>query len=150
MTVEHTDVGAYALGLLEEDDRRAFEEHLSDCGECVAELDEFADIRGLLAGIAPVETGDQTNDQTDNDVGDAPGEIDGNVVDLLERRRREARRRRRGTALIGLAAGVALVAGGVTIGSAIVSPARCSTGYAPLAKTTCRTSMLPARKPASQ
>lgn len=122
MTVEHTDVGAYALGLLEEDDRRAFEEHLSDCGECVAELDEFADIRGLLAGIAPVETGDQTNDQTDNDVGDAPGEIDGNVVDLLERRRREARRRRRGTALIGLAAGVALVAGGVTIGSAIVSP----------------------------
>jgi anti-sigma factor RsiW len=58
MSVEHTDVGAYALGLLEEDDRRAFEEHLSDCGECSAELDGFSDMRGLLAGIGPVEADD--------------------------------------------------------------------------------------------
>ena len=28
---EHTDVGAYALGLLEPQDRQAFEEHLAGC-----------------------------------------------------------------------------------------------------------------------
>ena len=110
MTVEHTDVGAYALGLLEEDDRRAFEEHLSDCGSCAVELAGFSDMRGLLAGIGSV---------------DEPGEpedLSAGITDLVERRRKEDRRRRRGTMVIGLAAGVALVAGGVTVGSAIVSP----------------------------
>lgn len=111
MSVEHTDVGAYALGLLEEADRRAFEEHLNGCAACAAEFDDLAGMRGLLDGVGPVEAGDEE-----------PPEIDGAVADLVERRRREDRRQRRGTMVIGLAAGVALVAGGVTIGSAIVSP----------------------------
>ncbi len=111
MSVEHTDVGAYALGLLEEDDRRAFEEHLNDCGECAAELGDFAGMRRLLAGVGPVELDDET-----------PEDVSADVADLVERRRREDRRRRRGTMVIGLAAGIALVAGGVTVGSAIVSP----------------------------
>src|SRR5437879_5355068 len=102
MSVEHTDVGAYALGLLEDDDRRAFEEHLSDCASCTAELDGLAGMRDLLTGVGPVEGDDEQ-----------PEDLTGNVTDLIERRRREDRRRRRGTLVIGLAAGVALVAGGV-------------------------------------
>lgn len=31
MSVEHTDVGAYSLGLLQERDRQAFEDHLAGC-----------------------------------------------------------------------------------------------------------------------
>jgi hypothetical protein len=107
MSVEHTDVGAYALGLLEDDDRRAFEEHLGDCAACTAELDGLAGMRDLLDGVGPVD--------------DEPEDLTAHVTDLIERRRREDRRRRRGTLVIGLAAGVALVAGGVTVGSAVVS-----------------------------
>jgi Putative zinc-finger len=111
MTVAHTDIGAYALGLLEEDDRLAFEDHLDDCVSCAAELGGLGAIRSLLAGIGPVEVGDEE-----------PEDLSGNITSLVDRRRREDRRRRRGTLVIGLAAGVALVAGGVTAGSAIVAP----------------------------
>ncbi|TMR05509.1 zf-HC2 domain-containing protein [Actinomadura soli] len=57
MTAEavHTDVGAYALGLLEPDDARAFEDHLATCGRCSAELAGFAAISDLLTGLGPVE-----------------------------------------------------------------------------------------------
>lgn len=109
MSVEHTDVGAYALGLLEDDDHRVFEEHLRDCGECAAEFHDFAGLRVLLSGIGPIEDGDAEDDEAD-------------VTGLLARRRRDVRRRRRDIVIIGLAAGVALVAGGVAVGSAIVSP----------------------------
>ncbi|MEV5705757.1 zf-HC2 domain-containing protein [Actinoallomurus sp. NPDC052274] len=108
MSVAHTDVGAYVLGLLEEDDRRAFEEHLAGCAACASEVEELGGMRHLLSGVAPVEP-----------VPDAPP---ADVTDLLRRRRRAARRRRRGNAVIGLAAGVAIVAGGVTIGAALTGP----------------------------
>jgi len=111
MSVEHTDVGAYALGLLEDDDRRAFEAHLGGCASCTAELGGLAGMRHLLTGIGPVRVGDDKAD-----------DLGGNVTGLIERHRRENRRRRRGTLVIGLAAGAALVAGGITAGSAIVSP----------------------------
>jgi anti-sigma factor RsiW len=48
---EHTDVGAYSLGLLEQQDRRAFEAHLADCQTCAAELAELAGMAGLLTGV---------------------------------------------------------------------------------------------------
>jgi hypothetical protein len=104
MSVAHTDVGAYVLGLLEEDDRRAFEEHLAACPSCASEVEQFTGMRELLTEVDSVEP--------------APGGAPGDVTDLLRRRRRAARRRRRGALAIGLAAGVAIVAGGVTAGAA--------------------------------
>lgn len=49
--VEHTDVGAYALGLLEDRDRRAFEAHLAGCASCRAELDRLRGVADALRDI---------------------------------------------------------------------------------------------------
>ncbi|WP_433179203.1 anti-sigma factor family protein [Actinoallomurus sp. CA-150999] len=108
MSVEHTDVGAYVLGLLEEDDRRAFEEHLTGCASCGSEVESLGGMRTLLTGVAPIDG--------------ASGASPEGVTDLLSRRRQAARRRRRGTLLIGVAAGAAIVAGGVTIGAVLTNP----------------------------
>ena len=105
---EHTDVGAYALDLLEEEDRQAFEAHLAGCEQCAGELAGFSGMRELLVGLGPVA----------GDAGELPSPAGDEVGDLLRRRKIAARRRRRGTALLGLAAGVALLAGGVTVGAA--------------------------------
>jgi anti-sigma factor RsiW len=59
MSGEHTDVGAYALGLLEEQDKRAFEHHLAGCPSCRAELAELSGMKELLSGIGPVEAVDE-------------------------------------------------------------------------------------------
>jgi anti-sigma factor RsiW len=59
MSGEHTDVGAYALGLLEERDRLAFEDHLAGCPPCRAELAELSGMKELLSGIGPVEPADE-------------------------------------------------------------------------------------------
>jgi anti-sigma factor RsiW len=59
MNGEHTDVGAYALGLLEEQDRRAFEGHLAGCPSCRAELAELSGMKDLLSGIGPVDAADE-------------------------------------------------------------------------------------------
>jgi Putative zinc-finger len=52
-TGPHTDVAAYALGLLEEPERSAFERHLEACPSCTAEHAELSGLRPLLAGIPP-------------------------------------------------------------------------------------------------
>lgn len=111
---EHTDVGAYSLGLLEEGDRRAFESHLGGCDQCARELAEFSGIRELLAGIGPV-----AGDTEDTPPDPAARAVPGDVAGLLRRRKAAARRQRRGTAVIGLAAGVALLAGGAAAGAAV-------------------------------
>ena len=38
MSAEHTDIGAYSLGLLDERDRLAFEDHLASCPSCGAQI----------------------------------------------------------------------------------------------------------------
>jgi hypothetical protein len=146
--VEHTDVGAYALGLLEEDDRRAFEAHLRECGSCAAELREMAgtahalsDIRDFTDAVdgvpappeapvapeAPVRGGaGPVGPAPAAPVADAPP---AEVIDLVRRRQRAARRARRGTYVIGTAAAAVLLATGVTIGSAITDDSPAPSGH---------------------
>ncbi|GAA3233086.1 hypothetical protein [Actinocorallia longicatena] len=50
---EHTDVAAYALGVLNDRDRRTFEAHLSGCRFCNMELADLSGMRTLLQGIDP-------------------------------------------------------------------------------------------------
>lgn len=100
MSDEHVDVGAYALGLLEDEDSTAFEAHLARCPSCHAELAEFTPMKALLTGLGPVE------------------ELDG-VADLLSRRAAASRRRVRWTVAVGAAACVAALGGGLAAGFAV-------------------------------
>jgi hypothetical protein len=102
---EHTDVGAYALGLLEPADRQAFEEHLAGCPACAAELAELSGMKGLLTGIGPVD--EPAADPTEAE-----------VTDLVRRRARSQRRHTRRQVLLSAAAGVVLLAAGVGVGLA--------------------------------
>ncbi|MEU6175475.1 zf-HC2 domain-containing protein [Streptantibioticus parmotrematis] len=45
----HVDVGAYALGLLDEAEAGRFEEHLAGCGRCADLLEDFVGLEALLA-----------------------------------------------------------------------------------------------------
>jgi anti-sigma factor RsiW len=47
--------GAYVLGILDADDRVAYERHLRTCTECQREVAEFSGLPALLAQIDPVE-----------------------------------------------------------------------------------------------
>lgn len=105
MTVTHTDVGAYSLGLLEEQDRLEFEAHLAQCEACRAELAELSPLAGLLSGIGPVE--DPADPITD-----------ASITDLVHRRATAQRRRTRWQVLVAAAAGVVLLAGGLAAGLA--------------------------------
>ena len=101
----HTDVGAYSMGLLEEQDKRAFEEHLAGCPACAAELAELSPMAALLRGAEPVIA-----------AGDGPGE--GKVSELIRRRARQQRHRKRWQAALGAAAGIVLIGGGIGLGIA--------------------------------
>ncbi|GAA4147025.1 anti-sigma factor family protein [Actinomadura keratinilytica] len=98
----HIDVGAYALGLLEEPDRRAFEAHLSTCRPCHEELAVLRGVAAQLHGMPPIE------DPRDATPVPPPPEA---VTDLLRHRARKLRRGRVRRALVGVAAGVVLLAG---------------------------------------
>ncbi|MDL4819125.1 anti-sigma factor family protein [Actinomadura opuntiae] len=107
--VEHTDVGAYALGLLEADDRRAFEAHLAGCGACLAELREMGAMAEALSGIDPAAA-------------EPPGEParpPAPVIDLVRRKQARDRRTRRLAYAAGAAAAAALVAVGVGVGTTL-------------------------------
>jgi hypothetical protein len=105
---EHTDVGAYALGLLQPADRQAFEQHLADCPACAAELAELSGMKDLLTGIGPVPSATEE-----------PAEAE--VVDLVRRHAADQRRRARWRVTLSAAAAVVLLGGGVGAGLAIAS-----------------------------
>ena len=106
----HTDVGAYSMGLLEEQDQRAFEEHLAGCPACAAELAELSPMAALLKGVEPV--------------GDGPdeGPDEATVTDLVRRRASQQRHRRRWQAGLGAAAGIVLIGGGIGLGVTATQP----------------------------
>ncbi|WP_433477527.1 zf-HC2 domain-containing protein [Spirillospora sp. CA-142024] len=111
--VEHTDVGAYALGLLEDGDRREFEAHLRECGSCRAELAALSGTAGALSGLAPAaEPGWEAG-------ADRPSTAPAPVIDMVRRRRRADRRFRRGAYVLGAAAAGVALAAGVGIGTAL-------------------------------
>ncbi|WP_194921277.1 anti-sigma factor family protein [Catenulispora rubra] len=64
---EHTDIGAYVLGLMEPDEAERFEEHLFGCDRCTAELDDLADLPALLRPLV------RTGDEADAAGADGPG-----------------------------------------------------------------------------
>jgi hypothetical protein len=103
----HTDVGAYAMGLLEARDRQAFEEHLAGCPVCAAELAEMSGMKDLLSDLGP---------DFPAPVAGPPGQAE--VADLVRRRAQNQRRHARWQILLGTAAAVVLLAGGVAAGLA--------------------------------
>lgn len=98
----HVDVGAYALGLLEEPDRRAFEAHLASCAPCHRELAGLRGVAATLDGMAPI---DEPADAP------APAPDTAVVAGLLRHRSRADRARRRRRTVLGAAAGVVLLGG---------------------------------------
>ncbi|TMR05512.1 RNA polymerase subunit sigma [Actinomadura soli] len=127
--IEHTDIGAYALGLLEEDDRRAFEAHLAQCDSCAEELREMSGMAEALSGLGEFSDavhGLERETEVDGASGatEPPSEAESErppaeVIDLLRRQRRSERRRRRGTYVIGAAAAAVLIGAGVTVGTGL-------------------------------
>ena len=45
-------LGVYALDAVDEDERRLVEQHLADCSQCLAEVEEHRRVAALLAGEA--------------------------------------------------------------------------------------------------
>jgi len=105
----HTDVGAYSMGLLEERDRREFEDHLAGCPACAAELAELSPMKGLLRGVEPTGTADS-------------GAGESGLTDLVRRRVAQERRRRRWQVAVGTAAAAVLIGGGIGAGIALAPP----------------------------
>jgi Putative zinc-finger len=108
---EHTEVGAYSMGLLEEQDRQAFEEHLAGCPSCATELAELSPMAALLRGVEPVEP-----------AGDEPAAAEvtkATVTELIQRRVGQRRHRRRWQVAVAAAAGIVLIGGGIAVGTAV-------------------------------
>ncbi|MFI7641091.1 anti-sigma factor family protein [Nonomuraea sp. NPDC049400] len=118
--VRHEDVAAYALGLLNEEERAEFERHLHGCASCAEEAGAFAAMGELIKGVHPDDL--------------LPHPPDPQVESLLVRRAATERRRRRlhrtfmsAAACLVVAAGVFLAVSSMTSGpnpDSIHSPAR--------------------------
>ena len=109
------DAGPYVLGALPPEDRRAFEEHLTTCGHCRAEVQEFAGLPGLLSRLP---------------AGELPAVLQGSpeppppvsvLPALLSEAGVERKSRRRRTVIVGNAAALAVAAGSAGITEAIVN-----------------------------
>jgi len=105
----HTDVGAYSMGLLEEQDKRAFEDHLAGCPACAAELAELSPMAALLHGVEPGGVEPAGRDEQP---------ADGKVTELIRRSAARRRHRRRWQVALGAAAGIVLIGGGIGAGIA--------------------------------
>lgn len=115
---QHVDVGAYALGALDDADATRFEEHLADCERCGAELESLMGVEALLAEFAAdAPAGRSTADHAaDLLAGPGPGLLD-RLLDEVRATRRRTRRRR----LCLVAAAVALIVAGPVATAAVTS-----------------------------
>lgn len=93
----HHLAAAYALDALDENERRAFEAHYPTCSICSADVADYRETAALLAESAatppPVDTKARIMAEISNTRQIAPMLPD-RVVDLAERKRRNATRRR--------------------------------------------------------
>jgi hypothetical protein len=106
--VDHRDVGAYALGLLNPRDETEFETHLAGCELCAMELAEFTRVAAVLPDV-DVES-----------LAAAEGyDPDGRQLDRLLGRVAFQRRRGQSHRMFAAAAAVLLVAGGIAAGGVI-------------------------------
>ncbi|MFF4161321.1 zf-HC2 domain-containing protein [Streptomyces sp. NPDC001678] len=108
---EHTAVGAYALGVLDEADTARFEEHLADCPRCAAELEALMGLTPLLG-----ELKEATPDPAALAPEPRPELLDRLLDDVTVTRRAQRTRR-----LWLVAAAVALIVAGPLAGAALTS-----------------------------
>ncbi|MEV7395709.1 zf-HC2 domain-containing protein [Aeromicrobium sp. NPDC092404] len=101
---------AYVLGLLQPDDRRAYEEHLSTCASCSDAVAELAGLPGILTTLSTEEAVALLDP--------APEPSDDLVTRLAVRAGRRRRRVRLAIAGAGVAAALGLGIGGYALGSA--------------------------------
>ncbi|TJZ56054.1 hypothetical protein FCH28_12430 [Streptomyces piniterrae] len=98
----HSDVGAYALGVLDAVDAERFEAHLAGCDRCAAELEELMGLAPLLAEFKESAPTPQTLTAVPG-----PGLLDGLLGEVAATRRARGRRR-----LYLVAAAAVLIIGG--------------------------------------
>ncbi|MQA94667.1 MAG: hypothetical protein GEV11_08420 [Streptosporangiales bacterium] len=96
------ELGAYALGVLDDDDRRAVDAHLADCPECRAEVDSFTRLGAQLALV---------NEEQVHQAAEPPPELLDRTLAAVASGRRRGRRR------LLLAAAAASVALGLGVGA---------------------------------
>ncbi|TYB46789.1 anti-sigma factor family protein [Actinomadura chibensis] len=117
--VEHTDVGAYALGLLDDGDRLAFEEHLRGCAVCRAELDEMSGTAGILTAFGATAEPEPAPSPAQSPAEGPGASAPAPVIDMMRRRRRADRRARRVATALGTAAAAVALAAGIGVGTAL-------------------------------
>jgi len=118
---EHPEfLGAYVLGLVDDDERAAIEAHLATCASCRAEVAELSGLSDVLAAAPPDEV---LADLAALEAADAPTGAPGTDDLLLQRTLREMRRETRRSGrlrLVSAAAAVVAVAGLAGVGGIVL------------------------------
>ncbi|MEW2034384.1 zf-HC2 domain-containing protein [Streptomyces roseifaciens] len=106
---QHTEVGAYALGVLDAADAARFEEHLAGCPRCAAELDDLMGLTPLLADLKESAPGPEALAPRPD-----PALLDRLLAGVTATRRAQRTRR-----LCLVAAAAALIVAGPLVGAAV-------------------------------
>ncbi|GAA3462692.1 anti-sigma factor family protein [Saccharothrix longispora] len=111
---DHIDVAAYVLGILDEDEVDAFENHLAQCRRCALDLRDFAELPDLIDEA-------DANGMLRSNTGERP---DGRSVRaMIDEVSEQRARKRRNVALMAAAAAVLLVVLTAVVSVNVASPA---------------------------